>query len=95
MFTHSLAYRLASSAIPRVHSLERSLEPYPHCHSLTTVTLRCVQILSTERSHSHSYSYSHYHSHSHSHSHNHSTTTTVTATAPWPSLNCPHKPAIS
>ena len=34
MFTHCLA----SAANPRIHSLERSLEPTHHSHSLTTVT---------------------------------------------------------
>ena len=45
-FTHSLAHHLASSAIPRVYSLERSLEPSPHYHSLTTVTVTSKGIVS-------------------------------------------------
>ena len=39
MFSHSLVHRLAYSAILRVYSLERFLEPSPRCHSLTTITL--------------------------------------------------------
>ena len=47
MFTHSLAHCLASLAIPRVYSLEHSLEPYPCCHSLITITMNLsnVQLL--------------------------------------------------
>ena len=32
-----LTHHLASIAILCIYSLERSLEPTPHCHSLTTI----------------------------------------------------------